>query len=222
MCLTAKRQSQTEIANQIKLSIKVQKSKLWKFLRIWWCVSNWIFPSFFLSTERNKCKKTTERERSLFFRFCGRHVLASFFFFPFSKALLGGISSLSSPSFLITKGAQTQGHPRIFKQVSRKLTKHSGPRCHILFFERYYGLLNGFRNLRSFDFRKISLKYSVHKTFTCGTYCTSNAKLNYEWKLVRSKNYFSDHCDLESSDLFYCKTNRLLCDEKKALKTPLK
>ena len=78
-------------------------------------------------------------------------------------------------------------------------------------------------------FRKISLKYSVHgnsvfiqRTFPSGTYCTSNANLNYEWKLVRSKNYFSDHCDLESSDLFYCKTNRLLCDEKKALKTPLK
>ena len=57
---------QTEIANQIKLSIKVQKSKLWKFLRIWWCVSNWIFPSFLSTEERNKCKKTTEERKSLF------------------------------------------------------------------------------------------------------------------------------------------------------------
>ena len=74
---------QTEIANQIKLSIKVQKSKLWKFLRIWWCVSNWIFPSFLSTEERNKCKKNDGGEEEPFFRFCGRHVLASFFFFPY-------------------------------------------------------------------------------------------------------------------------------------------
>ena len=172
------------------------------------------------------------RERGAFFQILRTSRSREFFFFfPFSKALLRGISSLSIPSFLITKGAQTQGHPRIFKQVSRKLTKHSGPRCHFLFFERYYGMLNGFWNLRSFDFWKISFKNLVsgnsvflQRNFPSGTYCTSisNAKLNYEWKIVRRKNCFSDHCDLESSDLFYCKTNRLLCAEKKALKTPLK
>ena len=68
------------------------------------------FSRFLSATERNKCKKKAlPWYSSLDFAdvtFVG--------FFPFSKALEEFRLLSSSPSFLITRGAQTQGHP-IFK-----------------------------------------------------------------------------------------------------------
>ena len=68
------------------------------------------FSRFLSAPERNKCKKEAlPSYSSLDFAdvtFVG--------FFPFSKALEEFRLLSSSPSFLITRGAQTQGHP-IFK-----------------------------------------------------------------------------------------------------------
>ena len=92
-------------------------------------------------------------------------------FFPFLKLQRNFVSSSSSPSFLITRGAQTQGHP-IFKQgkktfftQGKKLTKVTGAKIHISSKNSHSSQNSPFHNLNFHKILIFEITFSTKFTF---------------------------------------------------------